>query len=289
MSSKSLRFTVPIECDKASVNTFLRKHCGVSARMITRLKREKDGILRDNKILRTIDILNSGDIVILNLPEDKNEIIPVKGDLKILFEDDYIIALDKPDNVPVHPTKIHQEDTLANFLAYRQKERGETYKFRSINRLDKDTSGIVVVAKDRFTASSLFKTVDKRYIAVCEGIIDSDGTIDKPIKLLEGHTIQRTCSEDGLKSVTHYKPVSLYKDYTLLEIKLETGHTHQIRCHFSSVGHPLLGDDMYGGSLNLIKRQALHCALVSFVHPITKEKVILKSELPEDIKMLTSK
>lgn len=288
MSSKNLIFTVPNEYDNVNAKTFLRKHCGVSARMIARLKREKNGILRDKKILKTIDILNAGDIVVLNLPEDKNEIAPVKGDLKILFEDEYIIVIDKPDGVAVHPTKIHQKDTVANFLAYRQKQLGESYTFRAVNRLDKDTSGIVVVAKDRYTASNLFKTINKKYIAVCEGIIENFGTIDKPIKILEGHTIQRVCADDGIKSVTHYKPISVYKNHTMLEITLETGHTHQIRCHFSSIGHPLAGDDMYGGSLEFIKRQALHCAFVGFIHPVTKEKIDISSKLPKDIEKLTS-
>lgn len=286
MERKKLIFTVPPECDGTNANIFLKKHCKVSARMITRLKREKNGIIRDNKILRTIDTVNAGDIIILNLPADKNEVVPVKGELKILFEDDYIIVLDKPSNTPVHPTKIHQTDTLANFLAYRQQQRGEQFTFRAINRLDKDTSGIVVVAKDRFTASMLFKNMNKTYIAVCEGVIEKSGTINKPIRLLEGHTIQRTTAPDGQPSVTHYKPIMHTDKHTLLSIVLETGHTHQIRCHFSSIGYPLAGDDMYSGSLDSISRQALHCDSVSFVHPITGKKIDLKSDLPEDIKRL---
>ena len=152
--------------------------------------------------------------------------------------------------------------------------------------MDKDTSGLVVIAKDKYTSNSLMNCVNKKYLAVCEGKILKSGTIDKPIKLLEGHTIQRTVASDGIKAVTNYTP--LYNDdkHTLLSITLETGRTHQIRCHFSSIGHPLAGDDMYGGSLEYIIRQALHCAEVSFVHPITKEIVIVKSELPKDIEQI---
>jgi 23S rRNA pseudouridine1911/1915/1917 synthase len=288
MERKQLIFLVPSECDNMNVNVFLKKHCKVSARMITRLKREKDGILRNNELLRTIDTVYKGDKVVLNLPEDKNSITPVKGNLNILFEDEYIVVIDKPSNMPVHPTKIHQLDTLANFLVYIQQEKGESYTFRAINRLDKDTSGIVVVAKDRYTASFLFGSLSKTYLAVCEGIITGKGTIDKPIKLLEGHTIQRTTGEGGVRSITHYEAIENDGEHTLLKINLETGHTHQIRCHFSSIGHPLAGDDMYGGSLDKISRQALHCANVTFVHPITKKSITINSPLPDDIQAILS-
>ncbi len=287
MSFKSIEFTVPDRFDNITVKTFLRKNCGISSRMLTQLKREKDGILRNDKNIKAIERLRKGDRVVIHLPDEDNNIVPVKGDLNILYEDEYIIILDKPFGVPVHPTKIHQLDTLANFLSYRQNELGENYKFRAVNRLDKDTSGIVIIAKDKYTAYNLFKNVDKTYYAVCEGIIDESGTIDKPIKLLEGHSIQRVCGEGGLNSITHYKPLLIKNNHTLLEIKLETGHTHQIRVHFSSIGHPLAGDDMYGGSLKYIERQALHCGEISFIHPITFNEIRISSELPYDIKKLT--
>lgn len=283
MSRKQLIFVVPPECDKMNANVFLKKHCKVSARMITRLKREKDGIIRDGKILRTIDDVFLGDKITLNLPEDINNIKPVKGELNILYEDNYVIVIDKPYDMPVHPTKIHQEDTLANYLVYLQNEKNEDYTFRAINRLDKDTSGLVVIAKDRYSASVLPKTMTKLYIAVCQGIIEGKGTIDKPIGLMEGHTIQRAIMEDGERSITHYKAVRHNNNHTLLEIILETGHTHQIRCHFSSIGYPLAGDDMYGGSLNCISRQALHCKTISFEHPITGENITIDSKIPDDI------
>lgn len=282
MSGKKLIFKVPDEINTISAKTFLKKHCMVSTRMITRLKREKDGILRDGKILRTVDILRGGDEVVLNLPEDKSDIVPVKRDLRILYEDDYLIAIDKPRDMTVHPTKIYQLNTLANYLAFYQNEKGESYTFRVINRLDRDTSGIVVVAKDKYTAKYLSENMSKTYMAVCEGVIEQSGTIDKPIRLLEGHTVQRTIADDGARAVTHYTPIKSCNNHTLLSIRLETGRTHQIRCHFSGTGHPLAGDDMYGGSLRFITRQALHCNSVTFNHPVTKKTVVIKSELPED-------
>lgn len=283
MSDKQIIFTVPPECDNMNANVFLKKHCKVSARMITRLKREKDGIIRDGKILRTIDNVFAGDKVILNLPATENNIVPVQGELDIAYEDDYVIVINKPYNMPVHPTKIHQEDTLANILVYLQQQKGESYTFRAINRLDKDTSGLVVIAKDRYCASVLPKTLEKVYVAICEGIIEGSGTIDKPIDLLPGHTIQRAIMENGERSVTHYKAVKSTNNHTLLEIKLETGRTHQIRCHFSGIGYPLAGDDMYGGNLEYINRQALHCKKVTFEHPITGKKVEVTSKIPDDM------
>lgn len=277
-----LTFIVPEKCNGINAETFLRKECNVSSRMITRLKREKDGILRNGKLLRTIDNLLTGDKVVLNLPKDKNEIKPVQGELEILFEDDSILAVNKPSDMPVHPTKIHQEDTLANIVKYYSLKRGENYTFRAINRLDKDTSGIVIIAKNSYSATKLSKVLDKTYYAVCFGTISKAGTINVPIKVKEGHTIERCVSPDGKPCVTHYKPIKQGNNHTLLEIKLETGRTHQIRCHFSSIDHPLAGDDMYGGSLEFISRQALHCGKIELIHPITNEKAEIVSEIPKE-------
>ena len=286
MSVKQLRFIVPEDCDGMTARTFLRKRCNVSARIITLLKRKKSGILRNGENLKTIDILHCGDEIVLNLPQDKNEITPIEGDLNIVYEDEHIIAVDKPFGMPVHPTKVHQENTLANILKYIQEQKGESYTFRAVNRLDKDTSGIVLIAKDKYTATALQNKVDKIYIAVCEGIIENSGTIDKPIRLLEGHTVQRTVADDGKPAVTHYTPLKSDGVHTMLRITLETGRTHQIRCHMAGIDHPLAGDDMYGGSLDYINRQALHCASVEFIHPITNEKIKIDTKLPEDIEQI---
>ncbi len=278
----NLKFTVSKQLNNIDALTFLKKECKVSTRMITRLKREKDGILRNGELLRTIDTLYEGDVVTLNFPQDKNEIIPIQGKLKILFEDEHIIAVNKPYNMPVHPTKIHQLDTLANAIVFYASEKGENYTFRAVNRLDKDTSGVVVIAKNSYSATKLFKCLNKTYYAVCEGVITEKGTINKPIKVKEGHTIQRCVSPNGKPSITHYIPKEISNNHTLLEIILETGRTHQIRCHFSSIGHPLAGDDMYGGSLKFTNRQCLHCKSVQFIHPVTNEMIIIDSNLPKD-------
>lgn len=278
-----IEFIVPDEYSGADAKTFLRRYCKVSARTLSKLKRTNLGITRNNALLKTTDILCKGDVVVLSLPDDINEIVPIVGELDILYEDDHIMVVNKPPLMPVHPTKIHQEDTLANIISYYMQKNGEHYTFRAINRLDRDTSGCLLIAKDRYTAHALPNSVKKEYVAVCEGIIASSGTINRPIKVMEGRSIQRVVSDDGAHAVTHYYPVLTANNHTLTKFVLETGRTHQIRCHMSSISHPLAGDDMYGGSLGFITRQALHCRKISFTHPITNRDVEIVSDLPIDI------
>lgn len=280
---KRILFTVPDSCDKCDVKTFLRKHCGVSARTLSKLKRKPMGITRNGKLLKTPDILSAGDEVVLNLPQDENDITAVEGELDILFEDKYIMVVNKPPLMPAHPTKIHQDDTLANIVCYYMKQKGEHYTFRAINRLDRDTSGCLLIAKDSYCAHALPKSVEKEYVAVCEGVIVENGTVDRPIKVQEGRSIQREVADDGVHSVTHYFQIKNYNGHTLVKFKLETGRTHQIRCHMSSIGHSLAGDDMYGGSLEFIARQALHCYRISFIHPITDVKHDIVCDIPYDM------
>lgn len=278
-----IEFTVPNEYNGADAKSFLRRYCKVSARTLSKLKRTNLGITRDNALLKTTDILKAGDVVVLSLPDDVNEIVPIKGELDILFEDDYVMVVNKPPLMPAHPTKIHQEDTLANIISYYMQQKGEHYTFRAINRLDRDTSGCLLIAKDRYTAHALPQSVCKEYVAVCEGVIERSGTVNRPIKVMEGRSIQRIVSDDGAHAVTHYYPVLTSNNHTLTRFVLETGKTHQIRCHMSSIAHPLAGDDMYGGSLEYITRQALHCRKMSFTHPITNQKIEIISDIPADI------
>ena len=280
---KLISFDVPQECDKMDTKTFLRRHCGVSARTLSKLKRTNLGITRNGLLLKSTDILSSGDKVELAMPDDTNDIVPIKGELDILYEDEHLILINKQPLTPVHPTKVHQQDTVANYLCYYMQQKGEYYTFRAVNRLDRDTSGCLLIAKDRFTANSISKTVKKEYIAVCEGEINSSGTVDMPIKVMEGRSIQRVVAADGAPSVTHYFPLLYKNNHTLTRFILETGRTHQIRCHMSSIGHPLAGDDMYGGSLEFLSRQALHCHKMSFIHPITNQQMEIISSLPFDM------
>lgn len=282
MRFKSFEFTVQKENDNSTLKTFLRQTCGITARSMTILKYGEGGIFREGEELKACDLVRTGDAITLKLPVEPNEIEPVKGDLDFLFEDDYLLIVSKPAHMPVHPTKRHQHDTLANIVSYYQREKGESYVFRALNRLDMDTSGCVMIAKDRLTYALVKDSIRKIYVAVCEGVIDSAGTIDLPIGLAEGSKIRRAATDNGAAAVTHYKPIESGYHHTLLELRLETGRTHQIRCHMSAIGHPLAGDDLYGGSLALIDRQALHCRTVSFIHPYTNEEHIIDTPVPRE-------
>lgn len=280
-----LIFTVPKEYDGVVCKEFLKKHCKISSRLITKLVRTEKGITKDGKLIRTIDSVHFGDTIEIKLPNDNNEIEPVSGELDIKFEDKHILIVNKPPNMPVHPTKNHQRDTLANIVRYYALSKGEDYTFRAINRIDRDTSGLVLIAKDRFTASGL-KGVYKEYTAVCQGNIVEDGTVDKNIRLRPDSKMVREVNSEGARAVTHYFVLSRNKEYSLVRCILETGRTHQIRCHMSYLGHPLAGDDLYGGNRDKISRQALHCSYLRFIHPVTKQTIEIKSQMPDDMKSL---
>jgi len=274
-------FIVGENFEGINVQSFLRKHCNVSARLLSRLKRTENGITRNGEHIRSIDILHSGDIVELSFPQDDINILPVEMPLDIVYEDSELIVINKPPYMPVHPVHDHQLDTLANAVIYYSRSKGENYAFRAVNRLDRDTSGLVLIAKTGYAHTYLAKHTEKLYTALCEGEISGSGTIDAPIRLKEGHTIQRETGEGGVRAVTHYKAVKYMYGHTLLELTLETGRTHQIRTHLSSIGHPLAGDDMYGGSLEYFQRQCLHCSKLFFTHPITHEN-LTADKPPED-------
>lgn len=279
-----LKFTVPAQYDNTQAKWFLRNYCNISVRLITALKLVPLGISRNGELLRVIDTVFENDIIQIKLPEDNNEIEPVDIPLDICYEDDHIMVLNKPPYMPVHPTHGHIDDTLANGVAFYLNNKNESFSFRAINRIDRDTTGLVLVAKHSYAASNLVKNVQKKYVAVCEGEILNSGTIDAKISLLPGHTIQRTAgTSDGVTAITHYNPILIKNGHTLVEFNLETGRTHQIRVHMSHISHPLAGDDMYGGSLEYIKRQALHCKTITFLHPVTHKEITVTTDLPEDM------
>lgn len=279
-----LKFTVPAQYDNTQAKWFLRNYCNISVRLITALKLVPLGISRNGELLRVIDTVFENDIIQIKLPEDNNEIEPVDIPLDICYEDDHIMVLNKPPYMPVHPTHGHIDDTLANGVAFYLNNKNESFSFRAINRIDRDTTGLVLVAKHSYAASNLVKNVQKKYVAVCEGEILNSGTVDAKISLLPGHTIQRTAgTPDGVTAITHYNPILIKNGHTLVEFNLETGRTHQIRVHMSHISHPLAGDDMYGGSLEYIKRQALHCKTITFLHPVTHKEITVTTDLPEDM------
>lgn len=276
-----MRFIVPAELDGITVKTFLRRRCGLSARMLTRLKKTGSGITVGGKSLRSIDLLHGRDVVEITVPQDDVWITPEPIDVRVAYEDDNAVIFDKPAGMLVHPVGAYTSRTLAGAAAYHAQLMGERYLFRPVNRLDKDTSGLLLTAKNSLAAFFLSSHCSKKYTALCEGRLCGSGTIDTPLKVMEGHSIQRVASADGDTAITHYEVLENYGDkYTLLLLWLETGRTHQIRAHLSGIGHPLAGDDMYGGSREHFSRQCLHCCEMTITSPETGE--LIKAESPID-------
>lgn len=258
------------------------KSIGVSKRLLTKLKREYMGITREGELIRSIDLVYPNDTIVLSI-EDTSFLEPNRSlNVPIAYEDNNIVVFDKSFDMPIHPSIKHQGDTLGNYFAYLYPNT----TFRPVIRLDRNTSGLCIVAKNQRACGMLQKRVNKVYYAIVTGIVDSFGTIDAPIKREDNSIIKRVVAKDGQKSVTHYKRLSYNDKYSLVEVTLETGRTHQIRVHFSYMGHSLAGDDLYGGSLEDINRQALHCGRLIFPNIDTGEMVEVNSNIPMDMKLL---
>lgn len=286
-TKRRIDFTIEEKYDGKRVVDFLKGKAKASSRLITKLKHDDDGIMLNGIHTRTIDILKAGDILSITLPVDKEEqtsaVEPLPYPLKVFYEDEDLLIVDKPAGLPLHPSHNHQGDTLANAVAYHLEQQGKSSVFRSIGRLDRGTSGIVVCGLNRFVTGILNGNIYKEYMAVCEGIYEGEGTIDRPIYRPDPIKTYRTVDERGEAAITEWKALSHYDGKSLLRIHLLTGRTHQIRVHFSSLGTPLVGDTMYGTPRDDISRQALHCCYCKFVHPVTNELIEIESPLPEDI------
>ena len=248
------------------------------------LKQTEGGLTVNGVSVHTDYIIKAGETAEINEPPElDSDIAPSPlPKVPVLYEDSEVIVFDKPPFMPTHPSAKHTDDTLANYYAH----YAHGAVFRCINRLDRDTSGCCLVAKSRYSASVIGETVQKTYYAVCEGEMPEAGRIDKPIRRKGGSIIERECADNGQTAVTNYKTLKTNGRYSLCEITLETGRTHQIRVHFSYIGHPLAGDDMYGGKRDEIGRQALHCGRISFVTPDGGKRVTVTSQLPSEMNEL---
>lgn len=279
--------------DFSNIKQIAKEHFHLSDRLILKLK-NKQLIFKNKNIAKINDEININDIIEFNLEydEENDNIIPTKMDLNIVFEDDSMIIIDKPPFIPIHPSIGHFEDSLSNGVKYYFNQIGLNKKIRPVIRLDKDTSGLVIFAKNEFIQEALIKQMKtddfkKYYIAFVEGKFEKDfGTIDLPIARKEGSIIERQINPLGQKSITHYKTINIFDNYSEIEFLLETGRTHQIRIHSKALGHPLIGDTLYGNYSNLINRQALHAYKLEFIHPLTKENMNIQIDLPLDMKKL---
>lgn len=280
---RRLEFTVSEADGGRQIRDFLRGF-GVSSSLLKKLKSSEGGITLNGKAARTVDVMHTGDVLAVILREDGStpERLADSG-AEYVYSDDDILILNKPAHMPVHESRNHRGDTLANAAACFL-EDGTA--FRAVYRLDRDTSGLVIIAKNTLAASKLSGRVEKVYYAVCSGILNGSGTVDMPIDRLEESIITRGVTENGDRAVTHWQSLETFGDRTLLRLRLETGRTHQIRVHLSYTGHPLLGDSLYGGDCTLIDRQALHCKTVSFIHPVSGKEIKADSDFPADFAAL---
>lgn len=266
-----------------------------SVRSLSKMKREKSVLV--NGVYKKPSLkVYSGDLIEVKIDEEKANFEPQDLNLQIIYDDFDIIMVNKPSFMVVHPTKSHYDKTIANGISYYIDNQKENVKIRFVNRLDMNTSGLVIVAKNAYAHHTLSTAmsenkVEKKYITVVDGIIkENEGTIDEPIYRPTEDSIKRIIDERGQSSVTHYKVIERLENATVLEVSLETGRTHQIRVHMAHIGHGIIGDELYGYvDEELINRQALHAYKLEFEQPRTKEKLKFKADIPEDMKELISK
>lgn len=267
----------------SSIYYFL-KDSGFSENYISNLRRTWGNFIVNGEVVNIRKSLQPGDILEINAsPNQKTTIMQCRLPLNIVYEDEYYLLINKPAGISTMPNRSHYSSNLAGAICAYMNEKDENFVLRIANRLDKDTSGIVIVAKDSIALKEL--EVQKTYYAICEGVIEKEMTIDEKILTVCENGInqmKRIFSPLGKEAKTFVKPVKTDESHTLLEIKLEHGRTHQIRVHMSHVGHPLVGDSLYGKSSNLISRTALHCQSVSFYHKFKKETLTFSTPLPAD-------
>ncbi|MEG3006647.1 MAG: RluA family pseudouridine synthase [Oscillospiraceae bacterium] len=276
-------FKVDENNNDKTVGVFLKYVNGVSSRTIRSIKLKENGIMLNGKHIRTVDKISTGDIVSISIEDEPKEYITSDVKVPILYDDDDIIIFNKPSNMPSHQTKKHQEDTLGNVFATYCIENDLKLSFRAINRLDKDTTGAVVVAKNPHSAYRLSQNLQKVYMGITTGELpNKSGTIEAPIDRLNDIQIKRFVSPQGQYAKTDYEVVASGNGHSFVKFKLHTGRTHQIRVHMSYIGYPLLGDEMYGGDTCVYKTQLLHCGNVSFAHPITNEFISVDAPFYDD-------
>lgn len=275
------------------IRDFLKEH-EISKTSLTDIKFKGGNILANGKTVNVRFRLNSGDVLKVVFPKEepsegiKKESIP----LSIFYEDEYVLVVNKPAGMSSIPSREHPSGSLANALLGYYEQIGLNATVHIVTRLDRDTSGLVLIAKHRhvhhlFSQQQKAGGVKRIYEAFAFGILERDaGTVEAPIARKPDSIIEREVHPDGQYACTHFKVLKRYSNFTHLELRLETGRTHQIRVHLSHLGNPLLGDDLYGGPVSLITRQALHCREVNFYHPILQERYQFMSPLPKDMSSL---
>ena len=278
-----------------NIKEILKSYFEISDRLLIKLKKNQKIFLNGSPVYINKEV-NIGDIILVNLDfeEESENIVPKEMNLNIVYEDDYLLIINKPAGIPVHPSIAHYENSLSNGIKHYFNTINLNKKIRPVNRLDKDTSGLVIFAKHEYIQECLVRQMKmnlfkKEYLALLTGILnDKNGKIDAPIARKDGSIIEREINQNGETAITYFEVKNEYNIsnelLSLVKFTLETGRTHQIRLQSKYIGHPILSDSLYGNKSTLISRQALHAYKITFIHPINKEKIILEIDLPDDIK-----
>lgn len=269
-----------------TIKDILRNDLRVSAAILTELKKETDGILLDGNSVFATERVREGECLKITIRDGNSPMESCELPLLILYEDEDVIVLNKPRNMPTHPSQNHYGDTLANgLMGYFS---GKNFVFRAITRLDKDTSGVVLVAKNPLAGAILvedmkFGRIQKEYLAVTNGAPNPPkGRLEAPIRRQKESIVLRCVSPDGREAITEYETIATQKDFALVQLTPLTGRTHQLRVHLSYLGCPIYGDDLYGAP-QMHEATRLHCGKLRFFKPITGEEMTVEAPLPEDM------
>lgn len=290
---RKLYYNIPHDFIPSTIESFVRSK-GFTYSIIKNLKQTPNGVMVNHIWKHFWELLNPGDTLILTINDQSNSenIVPSPLPFQIHYEDDDILVVNKDWNCPIHPSQNNYDNTLANAIQFYYLQQQLPFTFRCVNRLDRNTTGLTIIAKHYFSAAKLSQAMNQRlihrtYLAIVEGSTLEQGTIRLPIGRVEGSTIERCIDLDhGETAVTHYQTLHTKNGHSLVSLNLETGRTHQIRVHMKAIGHPLLGDGIYNPNDHSMNRQALHSYKLNFPHPVTDINCEFVQPLPLDMEAL---
>jgi len=290
MKQFQLQWLIDEHSNEKTIKQFLSEQ-KISKTALTDIKFNGGDILINGEHVTVLHRLQLGEVLTVIFPKEEisEQMKPETIPLEIVFEDEYLLVVNKPAGMNTIPSREHPTGSLANALLgyFSQEQLSQTIHI--VTRLDRDTSGLVLIAKHRhihhlFSLMQRKNEVKRMYEALCVGTLEVEkGTINAPIARKADSIIERCVADDGQIAITHYEVIREYNGYSHIRLRLETGRTHQIRVHLSYLGHPLLGDTLYGGHKDCIHRQALHCSYLQFIHPITNEKIEINIPLEKDL------